>query len=139
MARSRRHLIIPDTQVKPGIPMKHFEWLGQAIKDYQPDRIIHLGDHWDFESVSRHNSPKDKEGKRIIECAKAGNTALSIIDEFSNSYRASSMHILRGNHEYRLTRYVDEHPELEGVVGFDELLMDKEYGWTPVEYSLYIS
>lgn len=133
MTKAKRHFIIPDTQVKPGVPIKHFEWLGKAIQEYKPDRIIHLGDHWDFESVSLHNSPKSQEGLRLIECIKSGNKALEILEEFSGGYKPLTKDLLRGNHEYRLQRYIDNNPLLEGAVGF-HMLNDKELGWNVVEY-----
>ena len=30
-----RHLIIPDTQCKPGVPLNHLLWLGDYIADKQ--------------------------------------------------------------------------------------------------------
>lgn len=131
----RRHFIIPDTQVKPGVPIDHFRWLGQAIAEYKPDRIIHLGDHWDMHSISTYSQKgsKDKEGARVAEDVAAGNEALTILHEYSDGYVPKSKHILRGNHEQRIERYVDANPELEGVVGYN-LLNDKQLGWLPVDY-----
>lgn len=132
----RRHFCIPDTQTKAGVPLDHFRWLGYAINEYQPDRIIHLGDHYDFGSVSRHSAPgsKDKEGARILTDINAGNAALSLLSESMGGYKAGSMHILRGNHEYRLNRFIAENPVLEGVVG-EHLFNDSKLGWKPVGYS----
>lgn len=129
----RRHFIIPDVQAKEGVPLDHCRWVAAAVDEYKPDRIIHLGDHWDFQSVSRHSSPgsKEKENQRVLKDIEAGNKALEIISSFS--HKPKSMHILRGNHEHRLQRYVDENPVLEGILG-NHLLNDKELGWTPVEY-----
>jgi len=44
------HLVIPDTQAKPGAPTKHLEWIGRYILDRRPDVVVHLGDHWDMPS-----------------------------------------------------------------------------------------
>ena len=77
----KRHMIIPDTQVKQGVPLDHFKWLGMAIEEYQPDRVIHLGDHWDCAAVCRHNGPKEREGERIANDIWAGNEALEILEE----------------------------------------------------------
>lgn len=130
----RRHFILPDTQVKPGVPLDHFRWLGKAIAKYEPDRIIHLGDHWDFESVSRHNTPRAQEGKRILECIESGNKALEILEEYSDGYQPKhGKFILRGNHEHRLQTYLDNHPELDGLVGY-HMLNDKALGWEVVPY-----
>lgn len=129
----RRHFIIPDTQVKAGVPLDHFRWLGQAINEYKPDRVIHLGDHWDFGSVSTHGAALEKEGARILADIHSGNLALSILSEHMGGFTPGSMHILRGNHEHRLQRYINENPVLEGVLG-DHLMNDKELGWKAVPY-----
>ena len=43
-----KHLVIPDTQVKPGQSLEHLRWAGQYAADKKPDVIIHIGDHWDM-------------------------------------------------------------------------------------------
>lgn len=132
----RRHFIIPDTQVKPGVPLDHFRWLGQAIKEYEPDRLIHLGDHWDFHSISSHSEKGslDKETARVQEDIDAGNKALEMLHESMGGFVPKSKHILRGNHEDRLSRFINNNPVLEGAIGFHNL-NDKQLGWTPVAYS----
>lgn len=126
----RRHFIIPDTQAKAGVPTDHFRWLAQAIEEYKPDRVIHLGDHWDFQSVSRHAAAgsKEKEGQRILKDIEAGNEALAMLGDIK-----ADKYILRGNHEHRLNRFIDENPILEGVVG-EHLFNDRQLGWKPVLY-----
>ena len=47
-----RHLVIPDTQCKPGHSFEHLEWAGQYAVKTKPDVIVHLGDHWDMPSLS---------------------------------------------------------------------------------------
>ena len=34
-----KHLIIPDTQVKPGTPINHLGWAGQYAVDKKPDDV----------------------------------------------------------------------------------------------------
>ena len=43
-----RHLVIPDTQVKPGNSVDHLYWDGKYAAATKPDVIIHLWDHWDM-------------------------------------------------------------------------------------------
>ena len=52
MEKRMKHLIIPDTQVKPGHPIDHLRWAGQYAVDKKPDGIIHIGDHFDMPSLS---------------------------------------------------------------------------------------
>ena len=48
-----KHLVIPDTQVKPNQPIDHLRWAGLYAVDKKPDVIVHLGDHFDMPSRSR--------------------------------------------------------------------------------------
>ncbi len=132
MRFKKRHFVIPDTQVKAGVPLDHFRWLGMAIEEYQPDRVIHLGDHWDCSATSSHNALKEKEGQRILRDIASGNEALFIMDSH-HIFEPKTKHILRGNHEHRLMRYVNDHPEVEGIVGYN-MFNDKELNWKPVDY-----
>lgn len=131
---SNRHFIIPDTQVKAGVPLEHLEWVAQAINEYKPNVVVHLGDHWDMSSVSTHTErgSLDKEGERIYKDLECGNEAMRILSK--TRHKPSRKILLRGNHENRLNRYVSSHPELEGLVG-EHLFHDEKYGWEVVRYN----
>lgn len=133
--KPQRHLIIPDTQVRAGVPTKHLEWIGRAIADYEPDVVVHLGDHWDFGAVSKHSAPGtlEREGQRLLADVEAGNRALALLEEHMGGYTPKRKVLLRGNHEHRLQRYINEHPELEGLIG-EHLFVDRELGWEVVPY-----
>lgn len=135
MTTSKRHFILPDTQLKPGDPTQHLRWVGEAIRRYEPDVLVHLGDHWDFPSLSTWspNGSKEKEGARVHEDIEAGNRGMDILEEAMGDFKPKRKILLRGNHEHRLTRYVDNDPRLEGVLGF-HLLNDEAYGWETVGY-----
>ena len=60
-----RHLVIPDTQIKPDCPIDHMYWAGRYACAMKPDVIIHLGDHWDMPSLSSYDvGKKSFEGRR---------------------------------------------------------------------------
>jgi hypothetical protein len=128
----RRHLIIPDTQVRPGVPTDHFDWIGEAIREYKPDTVIHLGDHWDFASLSSYSKAKEAEGRRLAEDISAGNAALDRLAKAMAGYKCRKV-ILRGNHEDRLSRLVADNPKLEGAIGF-HMLNDRAHKWEVVDY-----
>lgn len=128
----KRHLIIPDTQVKPGVPTAHFDWIGHAIREYQPDVVVHLGDHWDFESLSGYASPKEMEGQRYEDDVKAGNDALYRLDAAMGKFKGRKV-LLRGNHEDRLTRAIAANPKWAGAIGFHQFV-DRRLGWEVVDY-----
>lgn len=138
MSSGRTHLVIPDTQVKPGVPTDHLAWIGRYILDRQPDVVVHLGDHWDMPSLSHYDRGKlQMEGRRYKEDVQAGNTALRLLTTptvEANRKRAKrgselyepEWHLLRGNHEHRIVRAVEENPQLEGFMGYADL---RSPGW----------
>jgi len=46
-----KHMIIPDTQVKPGSSLKHLEWAGKYAVEKKPDVIVRMGDDWEMISI----------------------------------------------------------------------------------------
>ena len=60
-----KHMVIPDTQVKPDSPTEHLRWAGQYAVEKKPDVIIHIGDHFDMPSLSTYDvGKKSFEGRR---------------------------------------------------------------------------
>ena len=72
-----RHLVIPDTQCKPGYPTEHLEWVGKYAAEKKPEVIVHLGDHWDMPSLSIYDVGKKAfEGRTYNNDIIAGNLAM---------------------------------------------------------------
>lgn len=130
----KRHLIIPDAQIKKGVPLDNVRWIGKAIAEYKPDRVINLGDWWDFPSLSRHDERGSlaTEGARVEDDIKSGNDALELLDENMKGWSGEKW-ILRGNHEDRLQRAINSDPRLAGTLGY-HLLNDARMGWRVVDY-----
>lgn len=123
----RRYVIIPDTQVKPGVPTDHLEWAGRYIAEKRPDVIVHLGDHWDFPSLSSYDRGKRCfEGRRYKADVDAGNEAMERLVAPIRAARGYSpeMHFLIGNHEQRMERTLEMDPWLEGLIGYENLALD---------------
>jgi hypothetical protein len=132
---ARRHLLIPDTQVRRGVPLEHLKAAAQAIVHYKPDVIVHIGDHWDMPSCNRHIEPgsMELEGARIREDIEVGNEAwetlfapmhaeIARLKTGKRKYWTPRLVYCRGNHEDRLDRLVGSSPMLEGVVSTDMML-----------------
>jgi hypothetical protein len=130
----KRIVCIPDTQVRPGCPTDHFDWIGQAIRDYQPDCVVHLGDHWDFPSLSQWSGALEREGQRYTADVDAGNAALDRLEAAIGDFRPKRKVILRGNHEFRITRAVAADAKLEGALSYAHL-NDRAHGWEVVDYN----
>lgn len=117
-----RHLLIPDTQAKPGNDLSYMDWAGQAIAEYRPDKIIHLGDNWDMPSLNGHSKPgsAELEGQRYADDIAAGNEAMErLVRPWRKikGYRPKGIFLL-GNHEERIAREVAANPKLDGVLGY---------------------
>jgi hypothetical protein len=120
----RTHLVIPDTQVKPGVPTDHLNWIGQYIADRKHDVIVHLGDHFDMPSLSMHDpiGSLSMEGARYEDDVKAGNDAFKALCEpWQGGAYAPECHFLTGNHETRIERAINRDPRYAGTIGYHHL------------------
>ena len=130
----RRHLIIPDCQVRPGADQTHLDWAGQAIVDYKPDVVICIGDFWDLCALSQHDAPgsKEAEGRRVQTDIDVGNEAFERLVAPMQKEQRRLAHsrkkqwyvrceFLFGNHEDRLSRAIFRDPKWEGVISLDSL------------------
>jgi len=60
-----KHFILPDCQVKPGVPLNHLEWAGRFVVDKRPEVVVCLGDFADMPSLSSYDvGKKSFEGRR---------------------------------------------------------------------------
>lgn len=109
--------VIPDTQVRPGVSTAYLDWIAQYLKEKKPDYTVHLGDHWDLPSLSSYDRGKRAaENRRVYKDIEAGNQALRKLGGIPG-WKC----LLRGNHEQRLERYIEDHAELDGVLSLDGL------------------
>lgn len=124
----KRILVIPDTQVRPGVPTDHFTHIGNYIAAKQPDVIIHIGDHWDMESLCSYDKgTKSFEGRRYKKDIEAGNKAMELLLDpwYGLDGYKPEMHFLMGNHEERILRALQVQPELEGVIGYEDFSLEE--------------
>ena len=122
-----RLLIIPDTQIKPGVSTDHITWIAQAVKAYKPDHVVMLGDWWDMSSLSTYTPKRLIEGQRILSDIEAGNEAMrQFWKPLKRLKNRPEFHFHFGNHENRLTRYTNDHPEISGILGDHLFYLD---GW----------
>ena len=134
------HLVIPDTQVKPGNDYSHLYAVGKYIVAKKPDVVIHLGDHWDFPSLSSYDvGKKCFEGRTYREDVRAGILAMDALlhplREYNARMRRHKMKLyqprlvfLLGNHEQRIERAVESDRKLEGIIDYEDLMLE-EMGW----------
>lgn len=130
MSQPLKIVVLPDTQIRPGVRIDHLEWAGKYIAEKKPDVVVHLGDHFDMPSLSSYDKGKaSAEGRRVVRDIEAGNTALELLTRSIGTKNGRPrLILLRGNHEQRLERYVDDHPELDGAIGYHSF-NDTKLGW----------
>lgn len=124
----RMHLVIPDVQMRHGVRDDHMTWIGNYIVEKQPDVIVQIGDFADMESISTYLRPMEKEGKRYKKDLESVHKALDKLFAPIEAYNRTALEkykprmvLTMGNHEQRISRFVDEHPELEDVIGLHDL------------------
>lgn len=133
-------MVIPDTQVKPGVPMEHLAWAGEYAAEKKPDVIIHIGDHWDMPSLSSYDEGKKSfEGRRYTDDIEAGLEGMQMFLRPIQAAIASSyqnhrkrwnpeLHFFCGNHEERILRAINSDRKLEGLIGYDDFQL-QQGGW----------
>lgn len=135
-----RILVIPDCQVREGVPLQHLTWAGEAICEYRPDVVVNIGDFADLPSLSTHDKAGSKafEGlryKKDIEVAKeAMQMLLKPLRELQKSQKESKHKVYKprlvltlGNHENRINRAVNNSPVLEGLISTKDLNYEKDW------------
>lgn len=140
-----KHFVLPDTQVKPGVPIEHLRWAGEYVAEKKPDRIIHIGDHWDMPSLSEYDKGKKSfEGRRYTDDIEAGRAGM---EEFMRPIAREIQRVVQGhrrrwlptfdffigNHEYRTLRAIDSDRKLEGLIGYRDFKL-QELGWNVHPY-----
>lgn len=141
--------VIPDCQVKEGVPLDHLEWASDYINDKRPDEIICIGDFADMESLSSYDKGKKSfEGRsyqRDISVAKRAMSLLlsqfkttTVLKSDRSTYSPKRI-LLLGNHEERILRTIELDRILEGTISVDDLGYT-EAGWIVHPYlSVYRS
>ena len=139
------HLLIPDTQVKPGVRLDHLEWCGNLIVKRKPEIVVMIGDFADMESLCSYDKGKKcfegRRYKRDIQSAHEGmQRLLGPLRRYNDRLRDNKKKVYRpelilclGNHEDRISRAIEHQPELEGVIGLNDLGYEN-YGWRVVPY-----
>lgn len=123
--------VIPDVQAKPGNDFKFLGRVGRYIAEKAPDRLVMIGDWADMPSLSSYDKGKKAfEGRRYKADIAASHKAMDALCEglATNGGYMGGMDLLYGNHEERILRAVEHQPELEGVIGLEDLQY-VQYGW----------
>lgn len=130
MSRPYKVIVIPDLQC----PFEDKKSLA-AVEKYMAsslwDEVIYIGDFLDMYPLAsfNRNAMRKVEGKTVQKEYDAGNV---ILDRHQSLIRKrnpkAKFTFLVGNHEDRIRRYIDEFPQLEGILNIEIGLRFKQRG-----------
>lgn len=100
-----------------------FEITLEFIKDFKPNWIVLGGDQLDLGLISSYNKfkLKTREGKRLYQDYR--NFQKDILDRLEEVLpKNCKRFFMMGNHEYRIERLLEKHPEYEGLIEIEKHL-----------------
>jgi hypothetical protein len=124
------HLFVTDTHAHPEFNNKRADYLGKLIADVKPDVVIHGGDSADMPSLSSYDRGKKSfEGRRYKKDVEAH---LDFHDRMfhwiKKTKKKQPMFVfLEGNHEHRIAKTINLQPEMEGVISYNDLQLNRWY------------
>lgn len=132
----RMHIVIPDCQVKSGVPTEHLEWIGNYIVEKKPDVVVCIGDFADMPSLSSYDRGRlASEGRRYVKDIAAVHAGMERLWKPLQDYNRTATekyepekHLTMGNHEHRIIREVEENPRYEGRFSYSDLSYE-DWGW----------
>ncbi len=142
--RPRKHLVIPDCQVRPDVDYSHLTWVGNYIAAKRPDVVVNIGDFADMPSLSSYAVGKaEAEGKRYVDDVEAAKHGMKLLTDPINDMKRASrgrwnpeLVLTLGNHEQRIDREANANPKFKGCLRVQDLDYQR-YGWT-VEPFLHV-
>lgn len=127
---TRTHFVIPDTQTGPDRDLRYLSWINQyALDRYAMKQltVVHLGDHWTMDSLSSYDRGKGRmEGRRVEKDIRSGNDGMTLLSAGWTEQPGWDLHLLRGNHEDRISRAIEQNIQLDGLLSLDRL---ESPGW----------
>tara|TARA_R110002020_G_scaffold43261_6_gene126003 strand:- start:884 stop:2014 length:1131 start_codon:yes stop_codon:yes gene_type:complete len=137
-SKSVKVFVIPDAHDSPDKSKERFYWIGCQIKEYQPDHIVCIGDWSNFDSLANFSAVKNwtKKGQskpNILQDIISSKEALNELYRGMGDYECSK-HYCIGNHELRIYRYENEHPEVVGAFSQQYENIWRSKGWGISKY-----
>lgn len=124
------HLVFGDAHAHPDHSNARADLLGNLLIDLKPDVVIDIGDTADMPSLSTYDKGKRDFVGRSYERDIASHNEFQ--DRVWHRYRRSKKKLPRrvrliGNHEQRIDRALDLHPELAGAISYNHLEIERYY------------
>jgi predicted phosphodiesterase len=130
-----RYLILSDLHI-PDEDKQSLAAVEKLLAAHQFDGLVYIGDVLNLDCISSHNKRNLRavESKRILDEYKIADEILSRhLTILRKRNPDAKVYWLEGNHEDRLTRYIDLLPQLEGLIELENVLKLKERGITYIK------
>lgn len=127
---NKTHIVIPDSHAHPQHHNDRAIWLGKLIQDVKPDVVVHIGDSADMPSLSGYDKgTKSFQGRRYADDI---NSHLDFQDKLWSTVKKAKKRLpyklfFHGNHEQRIERAIQQSPELDGTIGYQDLKIKDYY------------
>ena len=139
--RKYKHMVIPDCQVKGGVPLDHLKWAGMYAAEKKPDVIICIGDFADMPSLSSYDvGKKCFEGRTYLNDIEVTKDAMSMlllpikqVCRTDTKYQPRFIFTMGNHEEGRITRAIESDRKLERLISVNDLGYT-EAGWTVIPY-----
>lgn len=140
-----KHFVIPDCQVKPGVPLDHLTWAGKYAAEKKPDVIVQIGDFADMSSLSSYDvGKKSFEGRTYAADVEVAKDAMAMLMEpivaEQSRQRKNKEKVWKprlilplGNHENRIPRAVNSDRKLDGLISTQDLGYET-WGWEVYDF-----
>lgn len=131
----QRTILVPDIHY-PHYDEKVMDSLGEFIIDYQPHEIVYMGDQLSLDCISHWNKRKPllKEGQRLIKDYENFDKDILQVHERLTGPETRRVFMI-GNHEERISWYIEQHPELEKIIDIDRNLKLTERGYKIIPFN----
>lgn len=128
-----------DAHAHPDYDNKRFDVIGEFVASelagVEDGHFVQIGDWADCSAFNMHGSKIEMEGRRWPQDIDATRDSLMrfIAPWGRRKRKLPKFWLTKGNHGARVDKYIANHPELEGSIGFDELGFE-DYGFKVVDF-----
>ena len=126
---SKTYVLLPDQHADPGHNNDRADWMGRLIADVKPDVLVNIGDAADMASLSTHNLVSVGSYEEDINAHLSFQERLFAPMKVAKKRQPRKVFLV-GNHEYRITRTIENNPQFAGEkfgLSMKDLDLDRHY------------
>jgi hypothetical protein len=128
---------IGDAHSSPDIPNTRFTWINKDIRKTKPDHVVIIGDFFSFDSLCSQVPNDSFEAKTKSTFEQDLDWGVQALEQITDKNEKLNWHYNGGNHEHRIFKFENTHPELPYLLStkfLDSLLGIDYYPYGEVLY-----